>query len=218
MNSTELLELWRREIGDTESPFLWSDEDAYGYIDDAQTMFCRRTDGIADSTDPDITRISVVPNTDEVTLHRTIKLVRTAKRLDTGRPIKVLDEEQLNSMGFYLDGKTGDVQALVIGADAGKARVYPKSRETMTVVMSVFRLPKTRITDDGDQTLEIDEQHHRHLTLWMNALAYRRNDAETFDARKSQANETAFINYCEQVQAEQRRRRYTRRAIQYGGL
>ena len=47
MNSTELLGTFREEMNDLQTPYLWSDALLYRYINDAQEMFCRRTEGIA---------------------------------------------------------------------------------------------------------------------------------------------------------------------------
>lgn len=217
MNSSEILDLWRKEVDDTASPFLWSDEEAFSYLDDAQTMFCRKTDGIADATTDAVTRLAVVPTSDALTLHRTVKRIRSARRLDTGRPVEVISEWQMEDRGWWFDQRVGPVRALVIGAEDAKVRVWPVSNETVTIVLTVFRLPLTTITSDGEQTLEIDEQHHRHLMLWMKHLAYSKHDAETFDKRKAEEFEERFLAYCEDVRAEQQRRRHKPRAVAYGG-
>lgn len=218
MNSSELLSLWRLEMGDTASPYLWSDEEGFSYIDDAQTMFCRKTDGIADASTPAVTQIAVVPNTDWVPLHPAITRIRTAYRADTGREIDVVNEEDMPKLGWYFNGAVGTVKALVIGQEAHKARVFSKSNETVTLQLSVFRLPLTPITDIGDQTLEVDREHHRHLMLWMKHLAYSKQDAEAFDRSKADEFEQRFSAYCKQVKEEERRKAAKVRVVRYGGL
>ena len=50
MNTTELLAVFRQEVFDLETPYLWSDALVYTYIDEAQKQFCRDTYGIEDSS------------------------------------------------------------------------------------------------------------------------------------------------------------------------
>lgn len=57
MTGGELLTLFRSEMNDRAPPFLWETDEAYGYIDDAQIMFCRLTEGIADGITPAVTQL-----------------------------------------------------------------------------------------------------------------------------------------------------------------
>jgi hypothetical protein len=84
-NTTELLELFRDEMADAVVPYLWSDTLVYGYIADAQRMFCRLTNGIADARTPSVTELAVVPGAEWLILSRAILKVRAATRRDTGR-------------------------------------------------------------------------------------------------------------------------------------
>ena len=43
MDSTALHDLFRSEVRDEATPYLWSDAEIYSYIDDAQKMFCLLT-------------------------------------------------------------------------------------------------------------------------------------------------------------------------------
>lgn len=88
----------------------------------------------------------------------------------------------------------------------------------LTVELSVFRLPLTEITEDGEQALEIDSQHHIHLLLWVKSLAYNKQDADAFDRRKSDDFAQDFRSYCAGVKKEQDRARRVVGTVQYGGL
>jgi hypothetical protein len=218
MNSSELLTLFRTEVQDTERPYLWSDEDIFAFEDDAQLTFCRKTDGISDATTTAVTTIAVVPTTDWVDLHESILKIRSARRSDTGAPIEVLNEEDMAERGLRFDGRTGPVKVLVIGAEAHKARVWPVSNETVSIRLTVFRLPLEEITSDGDQAFEIDREHHRHLMWWMKYLAYSKDDVETYNKTKAAEAETKFFAYCAQVAEEERRKRHKTRIVRYGGV
>lgn len=217
MNAGELVELFRDEMNDLEEPYLWSDRLVYGYADDAQKMFCRLTDGINDATNPAVTRVNVTPTTTNVAISPLIKKIRTARRMDDGRPIEVLNHEDMAPRGWLFDGRKGQVRALIIGMKANQARVYPDSNESVLLDLMVFRLPLDPITA-ADNEFEIDEQHHRHLLLWMKSLAYGKQDAETFDKSKKAEFDDDFRLYCKQVEDEQRRARHKTRVVAYGGI
>lgn len=218
MNSSELLDLFRDEVEDQAEPYLWDDERVFSYIDDAQKMFCRKTDGISDGTTPAVSTVSVVADSDWVDLHPSILKIRSVSRTDTGRDIEVLNHEDLPGRGWRFDGRTGPVKALVVGIEENKARLYPKSNEIVDLNLIVFRLPLITITSDGDQEFEIPERHHRHLLKWVKHLAYAKQDAETFDKKKSLDFKMEFLSYCEEVMVENRRKRHKNRSVVYGGL
>lgn len=216
MDTGELRDLFRDEMSDLEEPFLWSDDLVYGYTDDAQRMFCRLTEGIGDASSAS-TLLAVTPGRVWVELDELILNIRSAARADDGRAIEVLNREDMATRGWRFDGRTGPVRALVIGEEAHRARTYPLSSETMTIALSVFRLPTDPITGENDE-LEIDEQHHRHLLLWMKALAYGKQDAETFDKTKRLEFDQAFRAYCGAAKLEQERARHKTRVVAYGGI
>ncbi len=218
MNSSELLELFRSEMADTVAPYLWSDVDAYGYMDEGQKRFCRKTDGIADARTAAVTQIAIVPSTDWYTTHAAILNIRKATRADTGRKVELYTAEQADSAGIIFDGREGPVKGLVLGLEPRAVRVTPMPNETVTINLSVYRLPLVTITDDGDQEFEIDEQHHRALLDWMKCRAYGKQDAETVDRRKEADYMERFDMYCAKAQLEQERARRVHGNVVYGGV
>jgi hypothetical protein len=75
-----------------------------------------------------------------------------------------------------------------------------------------------RITTAGDQALEIDEQHHNALLLWMKHLAYDKQDSETLDKGMAAEYEARFRMYCAAALKEQERARRNSGTVIYGGL
>lgn len=216
MTSGELLALFRSEMNDGEAPYLWSDTEVYRYIDDAQKMFCRNTDGIADATTAAVVNIAVVPGTLWVNTHPSIKLIRRATRTDTGRPVEVINQQDMADRNWFFDGRTGLVRALVIGEEQYKAQVYPESSETMTIRLLVYRMPLEPI--EGNADFEIIEKHHFHLLMWVKSLAYLKQDAETYDKTKSVEFENKFLAYCEKSKLEDRKEKHKTRVVRYGGV
>jgi hypothetical protein len=218
MNSTEILEVFREEMNDAVAPYLWSDALIYRYLDDAQKMFCRKTEGIEDSSTAEITRLEVVPATDWYATDRRILKVRKAYEVATGREIPIVNMEVAGKEGLRFDGRPGPMKALVTGLEKNKLRAWPMPSTAMLVDLSVFRLPLVTITDDGDQELEIDEQHHLSLLMWMKHKAYGKEDAETFNRRKSDDYEMRFLAYCVEARKEQERARRNTGTVMYGGI
>lgn len=218
MNSTELIDLYRVEMRDTEQPYLIEDAALYSYLDDAQKWFCRLTEGIEDSRTPGVTRLSIVPDTEWYATSSLILKIRNAARTDTGAPVEVLSTERAAKLGIRFDGRTGPLRYLVAGFEKNYLRAWPMPSETVTLELSTFRLPLDTITDAGDQELEIDEQHHRHLLLWVKSLAYDNHDVEMFDRRKSDDYAAKFKDYCFRAMKEQERARRSNNTVIYGGI
>lgn len=218
MNSTELIDLYRAEMRDTEAPYLVEDAALYSYLDDAQKWFCRLTEGIEDSRTPAITRLSITPNTEWYDTSRLILKLREAHRMDTGAEVGLVNAEKASKLGIVFDGRVGPIKYLVVGLDKNAVRAWPVPNETVTLELRTFRLPLSPITDAGDQELEIDEQHHRHLLLWVKHLAYDNHDVEMFDRRKSDEYKAKFEQYCFLAKKEQERARRAVGTVLYGGF
>lgn len=218
MNSTELLEAFREEMKDVEVPHLWSDADIFRYLDDAQKMLCRLTEGIEDSSTADVCRLNVVPGTEWYPLSQKILKVREAVNTTTGRPYGVVNMEKASLQGVLFNGHPGPLKLFVTGMEKHKLRAWPMPADSATVELRVFRLPLKPITDAGDQTLEVSEHHHNALLLWMKHLAYLKQDADAYDKNAASEFEAAFRTYCHAALKEQERARRNVGTVVYGGL
>jgi len=216
VTSGDLLDLFRTEMADTKTPYLWSDDFVFGAIDEAQTWFARLTDGIADSSTSAVIDFAILTGADSYPLHPAVKKIRAARFALTGKPVAIINEEDMPTKGMYFNSVPGNVQALVTGMDENAVRVWPLPITDVAVKLSVFRLPLVRITDD--QALEIGQQHHRSLLLWVKHLAYSVHDAEQFDRTKAADFESEFRSYCAGVATEQARLRHKPRTVAYGGI
>lgn len=218
MNSTDLLDTFREEMNDAEAPYLWSDTLLYRYMNDAQEMFCRLTEGIEDSSTPSICRLDVVATTEWYPISKKVLKVREAVDVATGRPYDVMNMEKASKQGVLFNGYPGPLKLFVAGLEKHKLRAWPKPTDDVSVELRVFRLPLVTITDDGDQAFEIDDQHVLSLLHWMKFKAYGKEDAETFDRRKSDEYEQRFYAYCANAKKEQERARRSTSTVFYGGL
>lgn len=219
MNSTEIVDTFRRELNDVVEPYLHSDEEVFSFLDHAQVMFCRLTDGIADSRTADVTQLNVTPNAEWYSLHPSVLQIRSATRPDTGQPVEVISAEDATRRRLFFTASTGPVLRIVTGLEEAVVRTQPIPNETVTLNLSVYRLPLVTITNFGDQTLEIPAQHHIHLLDWMKFRAYSKHDVEVGDPKKAAQYESVFRAYCAQVKREQERaRRSSTGLMAYGGI
>lgn len=229
-NVQELIDEFRDQVDDVAKPYLFSETAVLRYAIDAQDMFVRLTGGIPDVSTPQLTEIPVVAETPLQAHSPYILRIRSAKLLTAKRALRVIREADLAVLSvrdyglvtpMYLDDTdTGDVVAMVLGVEKNKVRWYKVPAEdatTDTCKMNILRLPYPRIKEESD-TLEIDEQHHLHLVMWMKHLAYSKEDAETYDKELAEKNEAAFRAYCKEAKQEEERQRYRPRVVQYGGL
>ena len=170
MNTTELLTVFREEVADVAEPYLWSNALIYGYIDDAQKQFCRKTNGIEDSRSFTLT---ITPATEWYKLDARILKVRRASHQTTGLPLDVLAYDKLDERGIRFNGQVGTVKTLVTGMEKSTLRAHPIPNVAEVVELHTFRLPKT--VEEGDD-FEIDEQHHPFLLHWVKHRAYNVQD------------------------------------------
>jgi len=216
MDSTELLDQFRRDVVDIEEPQLWSDDEVFSYIDDAQKQLCRHVGGIADASSP-MTVLPYDAGQDWLKQDDRILKVRTAYQVSDGREIVLINFEDMPTHSLRFDGRTGTPKFLVLGIEEHKARLYPTPVVADTVQLHIDRMPLKKI-DDSDQLLEVSDRHFRGLLLRVKALAYTKQDAETLDRDKAQRFDGEFAAYCEQARKEKERAKHKTRVVAYGGI
>ena len=226
MDSTGLYDAFRTDVVDTARPYFWSDDEVWRYAGDAQRMFVRQTGGVADATSA-VTEIEVVTGEAWADIHPSILRIMSLTRRSDGKEVKVLNGTDLGRptssdygvrMTTRLDNKTGPVHSAVHGLERNKLRWIQIPEVDDTVDAYVYRIPLTIIDGPGQEIADVGEEHHLHLLNWMKALAYRKQDADTFDPSRARDAEQAFLNYCLIVRAEWERYIHKTRVVSYGGL
>ena len=229
MTSDDLYALFRSDVVDAVAPYLWSDTEVWGYMNDAYRMFARLTGGIPDASSA-LTRLTLTPGVATNTVSPLILRFRSAYLLSDGTELKIINEADLPRLATSDYGQvnparrnllTGKVTHMVTGMDrratSGTVRwVYIPDAED-TVQLSVQRLPLETV-ESGFEFPEIGEEHHEHLMLWMKARAYGKQDAECFDRGRRDEYTQAFRTYCAEAKAEWNRYRSHNMSVAYGGL
>lgn len=212
MNTTELMGVLRAEVDDSVLPYLVSDALLYSYIDDAQKMFCRWTEGIEDGRS---FQLNIIPGTGWYNTDKSILKLRKVYNTATGREVPVVNTEKAADQGIVFDGSAGPLKAFVAGAEKNALRAWPMPNQTATVNLDVFRLSRTVVS--GSE-FEIDQQHVLHLLLWVKHKFYGNQDSEVNDPRKAAEAEARFRSYCADARKEQERARRVTGAVLYGGI
>lgn len=229
MNSLDLYGLFRSDMVDAAQPYLWSDDEVYRYMNDAYRMFVRLIGGIPDFTSA-VTQVPIVAANPLGALDPSILRIMSATRLSDGRPIRIINVTDLPvpvTDGQYgvpvsvgLDSTPGPVISMVIGMQRNVARWVQVPVVNDTAQLVLYRMPATVITNltTAQTFTDVADDHHIHLLDWMRHLAYRKQDAETFDRSKSAENEASFRAYCAEVVAENERYKHKTRVVAYGGI
>ena len=212
MTTTELLSLFRSEVFDLETPYLWSDALIYGYIDEAQKQFCRQTHGIEDAR---TYKLNIAVPTEWYAVNPKILKLRGVIDQATGLDVPLIPVEKMQQFGLRFDGTTGPLKALITGLQKGYVRTYPIPSVASVAELRTFRLPADIAVGDD---FEIDDQHVRNLLFWVKHKAYSIPDTETYDAKASEKFKTAWDEYCAAALREQSRMRHTAGSVTYGGL
>lgn len=213
MNSTSLNEYFRSQVTDLERPYLWTDDEVFVYMNEAQLEFCRLTEGIPDVSTPEVVNVPVVTGELKAEVHPSILTFRLALLASTGEKVNIVNHTDVVTW----TNQGGYIREMIVGLEPNVVRWGCTPLVDDEVNLTVFRLPLTDITE-FDQDLEVPSLHHASLVFWMQHLAYLKPDTETFDKKASDRAKANFVQYCDQVSAESRRYRQKPRVVQYGGI
>lgn len=223
MTPSELKDRFRVMMRDEVEPFLWTDEDIYQYMEQAQNDLVRYIGGISDSRS-DLTYITMKDKVAYYPISQKILKVVAIYRDDTGEPLRLMNEENMATYHRNLREPVGKVNSVVVGMDQDYVRLDPvpdESEAGLMLRMHVYRLPRPiiQLNSCGEETeaLEIHEHHHTHLMTGMAAQAHRKQDAETFDRERADRFNREFLEYADQCKRERERREHRPRVVAYGG-
>jgi hypothetical protein len=213
----ELVKLFRREIDDLTTPYLWSEDDVYHYLDLAQREFAKLTLIFADSTTAEVCSAAVLADEKFVDLSPLIIQIRQAKLLSATRKLHLTSLDKI-SQGFGTDDygmfsdsawetSTGAPRALMLDVEIDKGRLVPIPTEDDTLELMVYRYPLNVVTSSSAELEVTRPEHQRHLLLKMKSLAYGKHDSDVHNDTLEEKYQIAFESACGTVHWELKRMR-----------
>lgn len=227
MNSTELYDMFRRDVADVVPPYLWSDDEIYAYMNDAYFMFVRLTMGIPDFLTDEVCLLTATQGEPYSALHPSILNIRTATIEGTGDSIRIINAQDAMNLRqedygilrrLNQTAVLGKVRYMVIGIQQDIAQWINTPEEDTAVRLLVERLPITPITGGFQEFEGVQQQHHLALLKWMRYLAYSKQDMETFNLTRADQQKADFEVYCYSAKREKDKYKHKTRVVMYGGL
>ena len=240
----ELKARFRRDVDDVEGgasneDFLWSDEEVFDYMDEAQRVFVRRTH-ILRKTHPFTPAITEIVYTAPVGTPvnldgfvtqnpQIIRPLRARMSVAQNRnPLQIVTAEDLDEgilirdYGTFFTGdwqtKTGPARFLVTNLQEDMWRLAPIPIIDDILELTVEHMPLETVTCDN-VTLEVTEREDQMtMLLFMKHLAFGKQDADTYDKELSDRFENAFEKKADDRRREVRRSRFRHTGMRYGGI
>ncbi len=183
MNLRDLIQLWRVDVDDAVEPFLWSDEDAIEYANDAQNEAARRGRLLLDSSTTEVANIAVEAATGLYSLDARVLFVRRA-RIAGNLPLRRMNMQDMETRDpYWQDASASTPTVFVPDYETGKILLWPTPNAAATLLLTVLRDPLAEM-NDMDVVPEIAARYHRSLRHWMSVRAYSKQDAEANDPKK----------------------------------
>lgn len=190
MNVSGFIAAFRASENDAVAPYLWSDVEIVGYLNDAVNEACERALLIEDKTTPAVCSITLVANQAGYTLHASI--IKVKRLTFRGRALTETSVEAMDSDDPQWESRTGEPTRYILTGNHG-LRMVPTPTVGEAVALTVYRTPVSALAvSPGTTTPEIPERYHQRLMDWVLRCAYLKPDSETFDKGASERYEAAF--------------------------
>lgn len=225
MTSGDLYELFRSDVVDDVTPYMWTDKEVFAYMNDAYYMFVRMTGGIPDG-DSRVTRLSITSGQATTPISEKVMRIRQAYTQSNDLKLKIINVQDIENLTTEDYGviravgnlsTAGEVRYMIIGESEDYVRWVHVPTTDDVVQMTIERLPLDDICDKSHDLAGVRSEHHFHLLKWMRHLAYRKQDTDKFDLIKSDQEERDFLAYCDMAKREKGIRRHKVRTTSYGG-
>lgn len=191
MTLKELIAELRSQLDDSAEPFLWSDAELTGYLNDAERQACERALLIYDDAPSALTKLTLKTgrarypiNPLILSVERVVPELAANDRFICQRTLDWLDE----NLGRWQE-QTGKPSHFV---DLVRTLLFvgiPSVDEN--VILTVYRLPLEPMEGNDDEP-EIQPQHHLRLMNWAMHRAYLKRDSDTFDKNRAALHDSLF--------------------------
>jgi hypothetical protein len=151
MLPSALVARFRSDVDDDQLPYLWTDDEVWGYVNDAHVKWVRATGGIRDASTASVVELPVTAADAWLELSPLVMKIRSARLHSTKQQIPVESfETAFGVQGTVTGGfpmsmddldTAGPIKALIIGMEDGKLRAVRVPAANDTVRLVVERLP-----------------------------------------------------------------------------
>lgn len=178
---SDLIASIRDRLDDIAQPYLWSDTELAGYLNEAQREACVRAKLIRDRVTPAVVEISLTDSDVWYPLHQ--KIIQVDAAFYNGVRLYEMPED-----GIEDTTTTGTPTYYVV--DGQNIRVYPLNTVAADLTLVAFRLPLANI--DAGHDPEIPEEHYYRLIDWAVRCAYLKRDSDAYDENRAATHESLF--------------------------
>ena len=200
MNVASLISRYRSEIlDDTLEPYLWSNDDVIGELNDTVDELVESSLIIVDQDTDAVVEVALTANTTLFAIDDSIFHVRFGRVESTGYGVIKTTEDWLNANISDWRTITGSSPThFAPSATQGYLSIYPKLDTGLTdkLLLTVNRMPLTKFTaaDIAAATAitDVNEMHHSKLFNGMAKRAYLKPDSETYDKGKAEYHRGLF--------------------------
>ena len=197
MNLEQLIQQFRIDADDMQSPPLWESEWVAAWLTEAQAEAAIRGRLLFEAADPAICEIAVTAGTATYPLHTSLyELVSLRFKVagsDRSEPVHIKTREELDRIRPGWRDRSDSQPRFAIQDDTSLTLVDRPSAAG-TLYLEGYRLPLKPLTNDTDKP-EINQAHHRHLVHWALHRAFSKPDSETIDPARAATAEAAFTRY-----------------------
>ena len=196
MNLEQLIEQFRIDADDMQSPPLWESEWIAAWLTEAQDEAAIRGRLLMDDYTPALTQIPVTAGVSSYALHPKlyeIAVMDFIPEVGYVQPVYLTSREKLDRDRNGWRNEPAGFPCSAIQTDT-RLRLVPVPSVNGTLRLEAYRLPLKALVNDNDKP-EIHEAHHRHLVHWALHRAFSKPDSEAIDPQRAATAEAAFTRY-----------------------
>lgn len=197
MNLEQLIEQFRIDADDMQSPPLWESEWIAAWLTEAQAEAAVRGRLLFEAADPAICEIAVTAGVATYPLHRSLYELEHLRFKATGSTtsdrVHLKTREELERIRPGWRDRTDSRPRFAIQDDT-RITLVDRPSVAGTLYVEGYRVPLRALVNDNDKP-EINEAHHRYLVHWALHRAFSKPDADAADPTRAAKAETAFTAY-----------------------
>ena len=197
MNLEQLIQQFRIDADDLQTPPLWEPEWVAVWLTEAQSQAAIRGRLLFETSDPAICEIPVTAGVATYPLHRTLYELEHLRFKATGATtsdrVHLKTREELDRIRPGWRDRSDSQPCFAIQDDT-RITLVDRPSVAGTLYVEGYRLPLRALVNDNDKP-EINEAHHRHLVHWALYRAFSKPDADGRDPGRAAAAEAAFTAY-----------------------